>query len=268
MRFLNLACGDIFVTSTLWENCDFAPKSKDVKQVNLLDGLPYGDETFNLAYCSHYIEHIPKKEVLNFLKECHRVLKPNGLIRLVLPNFENIAREYIKNIDQGNLIYSEFNIVEMVDQCTRNESGGELIKWYRNTSPDSDLHSYIKSRTGYESNPNRKDSEFSWVNFKNYGLNKFKFKAQLFYSKLMVSTLPKWFQLNHVSRTATGEKHLWVYDFNSISNVLRHAGFSSIIEKDSHNSSNALFPVFPLDIDSNNETRKGAESMYIEAMKI
>ena len=268
MRFLNLACGDIFVSSTLWENCDFAPKSRDVKQVNLLSGLPYGDNTFELAYCSHYIEHIPKNEVLNFLRECNRVLKPNGLSRLVLPNFENIAREYIKNIDQGNLLYSEFNIVEMVDQCTRRESGGELMKWYRKTSTDSNLYAYIKSRTGHVINPNRNKPEFFLVKFKNLSLLKLKFKAQLIFSKLMISILPRWFQLNHVSRTATGEKHLWVYDFNSISNVLKQAGFSSIIEKDSHTSSNPLFPVFPLDVNSDNETRKGAESMYIEAIKI
>jgi hypothetical protein len=74
-------------------------------------------------------------------------------------------------------------------------------------------------------------------------------------------------QLNHVSKTATGEKHLWVYDFNSISNFLKQAGFSSIVEKDSHNSSYSIFPVFPLDVNSNNESRKGAESMYIEAIK-
>jgi hypothetical protein len=84
----------------------------------------------------------------------------------------------------------------------------------------------------------------------------------------MISILPRWFQLNHVLRAVTGEKHLWVYDFNSISNVLKHAGSSSIIEKDSHNSSNSLFPVFPLDVNADNETRKGAESMYIEAIKI
>jgi predicted SAM-dependent methyltransferase len=267
MRFLNLACGDIFVTSTLWENCDFAPKSKDVNQVNLLGGLPYADNTFELAYCSHYIEHIPKNEVLNFLQECNRVLKPNGLIRLVLPNFENIAREYIKNIDQGNLLYSEFNIVEMIDQCTRSESGGELMKWYRKTLVDSTLHSYIKSRTGYVINPNKNKPEFFWIKFKNLNLMKLKFKIQLIFSKLMISILPEWFQLHHVSKTATGEKHLWVYDFHSISNILKQAGFSSIVEKDSHNSSNSIFPVFPLDINSNNESRKGTGSMYIEAIK-
>ena len=57
-----------------------------------MDGLSYGDNTFELAYCSDYIGHISKDEVLNSLQENNRVLKPNGLTRLVLPNFENIAR--------------------------------------------------------------------------------------------------------------------------------------------------------------------------------
>lgn len=268
MRFLNLACGDIFVTSELWDNCDFAPKSKDVKRVNLLNGLPYGDNTFDIVYSSHYIEHIPKSELSNFLQECNRVLKPNGLIRLVLPNFENIAREYVKNIDQGNSLYSEFNIVEMVDQCTRSVSGGELIKWYKKTANDIDLQSYIKSRTGYSINLNRSTQESFWTRFKNLNMAKINFKIQLKFSMFVISILPKWFQLNHVSTTATGEKHLWVYDFHSIAVILKQSGFSSITEKDSHTSSNSFFPVYPLDIDSNNDSRKGAESMYIEAIKI
>jgi hypothetical protein len=156
----------------------------------------------------------------------------------------------------------------MIDQCTRSESGGELIKWYKKASFDSNLYSYIKSRTGYVINPHRNNPEYFWAKFKNLSLIKLKFRAQYIFSKSIISILPTWFQLNHVSKTATGEKHLWVYDFNSISNVLKQAGFSSIIEKDSHSSSNSLFPVFPLDVNEDNETRKGAESMYIEAIKI
>ena len=267
MKFLNLACGDIFVTSELWENCDFAPKSREVKQVNLLVELPYYDNTFELVYCSHYIEHIPRQELLSFLQECRRVLKPKGLIRLVLPNFENIAREYIKNIDQRNYLFSEFNIIELIDQCTRNESGGEMIKWYRKTLLNSDLKTYIKLRTGYELNSEKTNSNLFLFKLKNFNLIRLKFKVQFIFSKAMVSFLPKWFKDNHISRTATGEKHLWVYDFHSLAYILEQAGFSSVLEKDSHHSINPLFPVFPLDINSNGDSRKGAESMYIEAIK-
>jgi predicted SAM-dependent methyltransferase len=266
MRFLNLACGDHYVTSDLWENCDFAPKSKSVRQVDLLNGLPYENNTFDLVYCSHFIEHIPRNEVLNFLRECIRVLKPNGMIRLVLPDFENIAREYINNIDKGEFLHAEFNIVEMIDQCTRNESGGELLKWYERTKLDSDLKTYIKLRTGYTYKDKRKKNNV-FYRIQNLNILKFKYKIQLMYTKVIVSILPKWYRVNHISRTATGEKHLWVYDYRCLSSILNRVGFHSVLKSDAHTSSNSLFPNFPLDIDENRETRKGAESMYLEANK-
>ena len=92
-------------------------------------------------------------------------------------------------------------------------------------------------------------------------------KVQIIYSKILVSLLPKWFVSNHNSKAATGEKHLWMYDFNSLRKILYEADFTSIIEVDSFKSSNSEFPVYPLDIDSSNDPRKGVQSMYIEATK-
>lgn len=265
MLFLNLACGDHFIISHLWENCDFAPKSRSVKQVDLLNGLPYKNNTFDLVYCSHFIEHIPRSELLNFLRECIRVLKPNGLIRLVLPDFENIAREYISNIDKGELSHAEFNIVEMIDQCTRYESGGELIKWYKKTVDDSDLKAYIKLRTGYTFKSKTNHLVFSRI--QNLNVIKLKYIFQMIYTKAIVSILPKWYRVNHISRTATGEKHLWVYDSHCLSSILNQVGFYSVFKSNAYSSSDSLFPNFPLDIDENGESRKGAESMYLEAKK-
>lgn len=265
MQFLNIACGDIFIVSNLWENCDFAPKTNSVNQVDVLSGLPYEDSTFDLVYCSHYIEHIPKSRISDFLQECSRITKPNGIIRLVLPDFENIAREYINNISQGNDLFAEFNIVEMIDQCTRVKSGGEMIKYFRQSS-DSSLQKYISLRTGHEFNSNLKPSSI-FVRLKKVNFKKVKYKVQRIYSYLLIQLLPSWFKDNHISKTETGEKHLWVYDFYSIKNILQASGYFSVFRKNAYESSNPNFPIFPLDIDSQNKSRKGELSMYIEAVK-
>jgi predicted SAM-dependent methyltransferase len=218
------------------------------------------------VYSSHFIEHIPRNEILNFLVECRRVLKPGGLIRLVLPDFEKIVREYIANIDQGNSLFSEFNIIEMIDQCVRAESGGEMIKWYRQNSNKS-LQSYVKARTGHNPISNTEKSKDIYRRFRNLKFIKITLKIQKIYSEIIISLLPKWYVRNNVSKTAPGEKHLWMYDFNSLKNVLYEAKFTSIFEVDSLKSSNSEFPIYPLDIDLNNEPRKGLQSMYIEATK-
>ena len=46
--------------------------------------MPFKDNTFDEIYSSHLIEHLPHP--LKFLKECHRVLKPGGTLRLWCPN--------------------------------------------------------------------------------------------------------------------------------------------------------------------------------------
>ena len=266
MQFLNVACGDHFILNNKWENIDFAPKRREIRQGNVLTGLPYDENTFELVYSSHFIEHIPRKEILNFLLECRRVLKPGGLIRLVLPDFEKIVREYIANIDQGNLLFSEFNIIEMIDQCVRAESGGEMIKWYRQNSNKS-LQSYIKVRTGHNAISNTDNSRNMYMRLRNLTFTKIILKIQKIYSEIIVLFLPKWYFTSNISKAAPGEKHLWMYDFNSLKNLLHEAEFNAISEVDSFKSSNSEFPVYPLDIDSNNDPRKGRQSMYIEATK-
>jgi SAM-dependent methyltransferase len=265
LRYLNLACGDHFIVSEIWENCDFAPQSKLVRQVDLLKKLPYENSTFDVVYCSHFIEHIHLDQVLEFISECKRVLKPNGLIRLVLPDFENIAREYINNIDSSNFEFAEFNVVEMIDQCVRSESGGSLSQWYTKANKDPKLNSYINSRTGHESKHSGLAGSSILDRLKRVTFYKLKYKIELKLIYLLVSLLPKWFRHNHIIKTATGERHLWVHDFKSISKFLHLSGFRDIQKINAHKSTEPDFPIYPLDINSEGLSRKGSESMYIEA---
>lgn len=265
-KYLNLACGDYFIVSSDWVNADWAPKTRYVKQVDLLRRLPYSDFTFDLVYCSHFLEHIPRDQVRKFLEECYRVLKVGSIIRLALPDFENIAREYIKNIDAGNFLLSEFNIVEMIDQCVRTESGGELIKWYRN-SKDSYLNSYMQSRTGYISGNAIYPSITNIHRIKKLTSKKILIKIQLAVIKSVTFLLPSWYKQYHIINTATGETHKWVYDFYSLAKIMGEVGFRSVVKSDAFSSIIPGFSETLLDVDEKSRSRKGFQSMYIEAVK-
>jgi predicted SAM-dependent methyltransferase len=267
-KFLNLACGDYFIESENWVNLDWAPKSRKVIQANLLGRIPFEDNSFDFLYCSHFLEHIPKKDVLNFLTECNRVLKSNGRARFVLPDFENIAREYVHNIDNNLLKFAEFNIVEMIDQCVRKESGGELIKWYKNSLNDPQLSRYINKRTGYKINQNPKNRNRTLNKIQNLTFKKIYYIIQIKTIEAIIKVFPKWYRDNHVSTTATGEKHLWVHDFNSVQEALLQSGYHSVVKLNAFTSLELDFPVVPLDVDLEGSPIKGAESMYIEALKI
>lgn len=45
---------------------------------NILEGLPFSDNTFDVVYCHQFLLHIP--EPVRALKEIYRVCKPSGLV--------------------------------------------------------------------------------------------------------------------------------------------------------------------------------------------
>src|SRR3989338_5668159 len=56
---------------------------------SLLRPLEFADNTFYAVYHSHLLEHLPKRYVPVFLQECWRVLKPGGILRVVVPDLES-----------------------------------------------------------------------------------------------------------------------------------------------------------------------------------
>lgn len=62
--------------------------------------LPFEDDSIDFIYSSHSIEHLKKDDAERLLRECFRVLKEGGLIRLIVPDLELAARNYIKKIEE------------------------------------------------------------------------------------------------------------------------------------------------------------------------
>lgn len=113
---LNLGCGAKVVND--WTNVDYAfgarlaripvvniliKKSKlfhvqwdsQIFIHNLTKPFPWGNDSASVIYSSHTLEHMDRDDGMAFLKECHRVLKPDGIIRIVVPNLEPIVERYI-----------------------------------------------------------------------------------------------------------------------------------------------------------------------------
>ncbi|WP_374659987.1 methyltransferase domain-containing protein [Inhella sp.] len=60
-----------------------------------IDALPFiADGTAELIYCSHAFEYFDRQEAPRVLAEWHRVLKPGGLLRLAVPDFEALIEIY------------------------------------------------------------------------------------------------------------------------------------------------------------------------------
>jgi predicted SAM-dependent methyltransferase len=76
-----------------WINVD-AATSADVR-LDLRKGLPFADGSVALIFCEHFLDHLAYPHASRrVLRECVRVLEPNGRLRLVLHDAERIARAF------------------------------------------------------------------------------------------------------------------------------------------------------------------------------
>ncbi|MGB3509686.1 MAG: methyltransferase domain-containing protein [Microcoleaceae cyanobacterium] len=113
---LNLGCGDRAITD--WINVDyfigarlstipgFSWLNKKIKLFDLewdrnilihdlTTIFPWKNETVDIIYSSHTLEHLNKEQGELFLSECYRVLKKNGIIRIVVPDLKSFVEHYL-----------------------------------------------------------------------------------------------------------------------------------------------------------------------------
>ncbi|MGH2559454.1 MAG: class I SAM-dependent methyltransferase [Thermomicrobiales bacterium] len=68
---------------------------KDVIIRDLRKPLPFADGSIDYVYASHLLEHLSRHEARQLLHELLRVLKPGGIVRLLVPDLSIEARDYL-----------------------------------------------------------------------------------------------------------------------------------------------------------------------------
>lgn len=90
---LHIGCGTVHVPG--WVNVDRDPAS-DVIDVSwdLRRPLPIADGSVEFIYHEHFMEHLTVQEGLGLSRECLRLLKPGGILRIGMPDLELAIRQY------------------------------------------------------------------------------------------------------------------------------------------------------------------------------
>jgi predicted SAM-dependent methyltransferase len=265
MKFLNLGCGVRYIKT--WTNVDFIKTGPEVIACNFLQKIPFNDAAFDVVYHSHVLEHFSKEDGKNFIKECHRILKPGGVIRIAIPDLERIVKEYLANLEKalkGNKEAQrnyEWIMLEMYDQFARNESGGEMLNYWLQPAIENEV--YVADRLGSEFTAFRKNNTPSQFSRK-------KSSKPLSMKEKMITWLSgdkdaiNYLRLGKFR--SRGEIHQWMYDRYSLGKLLSDTHFINIETTDAFSSSIPDWENYQwLDVDEG-KTRK-PDSIFMEAEK-
>jgi SAM-dependent methyltransferase len=94
---------------------------------DLSKGIPFESDSVDAVYHSHVLEHLDRPIAREFLREALRVLRPGGICRIVVPDFEFVCRAYVQHIDrcrhesQQAASHEEF-VGSVLEQSVRREA--------------------------------------------------------------------------------------------------------------------------------------------------
>lgn len=242
---LNIGCGERFHDD--WVNVDVVPYSYAVLAHDAATGLPFPDAAFDAVYHSHVLEHLSPSAAPALLRECRRVLKPGGILRVAVPDLEAACRAYLDALaacEEGGAQATarhDWMIVELVDQLGRHASGGELARFLRRCPPEA--RDFVRRRIGPDADALLGDGD----------------------EGEMERTAPE--SPEEVGRfRLSGEVHRWMYDRLSLRRLLEGAGFTDCRPMGARESAIPGFALYHLDTAPSGTVRK-PDSLFMEAVR-
>jgi len=281
LDYLNLGCGSRFHPN--WTNIDIVSTGPGVIAHDLEHGIPLADNTCEVVYHSSLLEHLRPNDSLPFLRECHRVLKSKGILRIATPDLEYICRVYLEKLTaalDGSIASShDYNwiMLEMFDQAVREHRGGEMLAYLRqNPIPNE---AFVYSRIGEEGKQIVKTLKqpIRHVLVADYSprrlavfMKKLKQRTYTLYERTIAHFLltRKSIKALDVGRfRLSGEVHRWMYDRYSLGRLLLAAGFYNIKVQTATQSYIPEWTGFCLDTTPDGEVNK-PDSLFMEGIKI
>ncbi|WP_414584589.1 class I SAM-dependent methyltransferase [Scytonema sp. PCC 10023] len=279
MNYLNLGCGRRFHPE--WTNVDFTSTGEGVIAHNLTQGILFPDASFNVVYHSHLLEHFSKTAAELFLKECWRVLHPQGVLRVAVPDLEQIARTYLLALEQASIgsqewaANHEWILLEMYDQTVRNYSGGDMAAYlFREHIPNKE---FVLKRCGAEAKSlieaghqyRQKSQQPPDGQPKHLLKQIYRFVRCPEYrreSLLKILLAQEYNALQTGRFRQGGEVHQWMYDRYSLTVLLEKCGFQNIIQRTATESYIPGWVNFNLDTEPDGTVYK-PDSIFVEAIK-
>jgi predicted SAM-dependent methyltransferase len=266
---LNLGCGKKLIPG--WVNCDFHSGETGVVSHDLRQPLPFPGETFDFVYHSHVLEHLRPKQAENLLQECLRVLRPGGILRVVIPDLEQRASIYLQCLDEAcseespeALARHEWMTMELVDQLVREESGGEMVDFILSRRASA----FAKARIGDEYDnvlTHAATQQPSEIRKRTPSIRSWPRRVAHRWAMRFLDVSEDDLKASAFARL--GERHKWMYDRLSLSRMLGRCGFVQLQQVDAFSSGKSDWDSDGLWLDVEQGVPRKPDSIYFEALK-
>ena len=271
-QMLNLGCGHRFHPA--WVNVDIVPATPEVTRWDVVRGIPFPDQHFDVVYHSHMIEHLRRSDVPGFLRECHRALKPGGIMRVATPDLERLCAVYLEELRASDAANHEWMVIELLDQTVREKSGGGMLDYLRQQPLANE--DFVLERIGEEGRGLLQAVRGSSDTHPAASPNGFKRRLSRAVrrqsARVREALLRKWYGEDALEALAigkfrlSGEVHQWLYDRASLGRLLRASGFCDPVVRGASESAVAGWSGYCLDTTASGTVVK-PDSMYMEARR-
>jgi len=112
-----------------WVNVDLDMESAPEVCADLSGGLPFRSGCAELMHTEDFVDRVTLVQAAAFFRECHRVLKPGGVLRVLVPDLEKLAMLYLEDPQRLVWLWTEFVGIE-----TLTGTAGEVFNLAMNAS--------------------------------------------------------------------------------------------------------------------------------------
>lgn len=104
-KFVYIGCGHDRMRGFIHVEINLSKNKAGMPDIvaDIGDYMPFKDNSVDFIFSKDTLEHLTYAELLNCLLESHRILKKGGYIRMVVPDFDKMIRDYFNKAHDPNM---------------------------------------------------------------------------------------------------------------------------------------------------------------------